>query len=706
MSDSESENELYNSKDEVPQRTSSAPAILEVQEQSLFAMGNNYARLFAGAADIRADDDYIHFYHSHPDPSQLPPPLDSQVFEMQEEDYSPVLSPHMVRATFLSGSEDRDGSPRWSRPMPHRVASISSLEDYSLDETSLIPDLSSDSESISSSVDDISSLVQNMSMNGPDLVERFSAKRLWEADTLENGCTSPVEEDPSSNSLVSNGAHHPVPNVSTVEQSLNESEVSGDAPLQRRKEPRRGVQVVVSDSSSIACRYHAQGHCIRGDRCNFAHVNSASEASVPATATTPTSTSRSNTPPGTQAVTVPPQGYPNKGTKKPTQPPTHKRRSSNGVSSGQASNLGGGGMPPFTGGNSLAGRYTSIDQVVGQIFTMCKDQHGCRFLQKKLDEMNNQTVEIIFIEVSANFAELMTDPFGNYLCQKLLEHCDEERRFLLIRNVSNDLVRISQNMHGTRAVQKMIECLKNPMEVRLVTRGLKPAVVPLIKDLNGNHVIQRCLNYLSAEDNQFIYDAVAGHCVEVATHRHGCCVLQRCIDHASEEQKMQLINQITINGLTLVKDPYGNYVVQYVLDLPYPRVLANLILQFKCHLSELSTQKFSSNVVEKCLHVSDPNTRAWMIKELTESEHLKALIQDPFGNYVIQTAMTVAEPPQRAKLVEGIKPFLFALRNTPYGKRIQNKIMKDAQNEHKRTSGLPHSAAAALHRPGNKHIVY
>ena len=113
--------------------------------------------------------------------------------------------------------------------------------------------------------------------------------------------------------------------------------------------------------------------------------------------------------------------------------------------------------------------------------------------------------------------------------------------------------------------------------------------------------------------------------------------------------QLQLVNEITTNGLTLVKDPYGNYVVQYVLDLPYPRMLANLILQFKTHLSELSTQKFSSNVVEKvlvqrprfvllcqltmrlrraqCLNVCDPVTRAWMVKELTESEHLKSLIQ-------------------------------------------------------------------------------
>lgn len=100
-----------------------------------------------------------------------------------------------------------------------------------------------------------------------------------------------------------------------------------------------------------------------------------------------------------------------------------------------------------------------------------------------------------------------------------------------------------------------------------------------------------------------------------------------------------------------------------------------------------------------------------MVKELTESEHLKSLIQDPFGNYVIQTAMTVAEPPQHAKLVEGIKPFLFALRNTPYGKRIQNKIMKDGpdpqQQRQRSPGGHSHPGAAAQSFPRrNKHMVY
>jgi len=232
-------------------------------------------------------------------------------------------------------------------------------------------------------------------------------------------------------------------------------------------------------------------------------------------------------------------------------------------------------------------------------------------------------------------------------------------------------------MHGTRAVQKLIEYLSSPTQIQLVINALRSSVVPLIQDLNGNHVIQRCLNKLSSEDNQFVYDAVASHCVEVATHRHGCCVLQRCIDHASDRQKLQLVQQITANALTLVVDPYGNYVVQYVLDLPYLGITASLIRKFSGHLINLSTQKFSSNVIEKCLNAADPQTRSIMIEEVLEMDCLPSLLQDPFANYVIQTALAVSEPHQHQRLVEAIRPHLPALRNTPYGKRIQNKILKE-----------------------------
>ena len=344
--------------------------------------------------------------------------------------------------------------------------------------------------------------------------------------------------------------------------------------------------------------------------------------------------------------------------------------------------------------NRFAG--TRLEDLVGEIPALCKDQHGCRYLQKKLEEGVPEHRDIIFHETFSLFAELMTDPFGNYLCQKLLEYSTDEQRNMICESVAHDLVGISLNMHGTRAVQKMIDFLStqrqaNPssydVQIHSIIMALSMHVVTLIKDLNGNHVVQKCLNRLIPEDNQFIYNAVAAHCVEVATHRHGCCVLQRCIDHASDSQRIQLVTEITFNALTLVQDPYGNYVVQYILDLNDNRFSDAVIRQFIGNVCALSVQKFSSNVIEKCIRVAEHNTRKMLIDELLNRNRLEKLLRDSFGNYCVQTALDYAEPTQRMLLVEGIRPILPLIRNTPYGKRIQSKLQREQMENHHQYGG-------------------
>ena len=318
-----------------------------------------------------------------------------------------------------------------------------------------------------------------------------------------------------------------------------------------------------------------------------------------------------------------------------------------------------------------------LDDLRGELSQLCRDQYGCRFLQKKLDEGIPSQCDLIFSETFPFFAELMTDPFGNYLCQKLLEYCSNTQRDQIVEAIAPELVKISLNMHGTRAVQKTIDFISTPAQTQAIIAALSRNVVTLIKDLNGNHVIQKCLNRLSAKDNQFIYDAVALKCMDVATHRHGCCVLQRCIDHASEPQRLQLVKEITQHALALVQDPFGNYVVQYVLDLDEPAFTEAITRQFLGSVRLLSAQKFSSNVVEKCIRVAPPQLRAQLIGELMDATSLESLLRDSFANYVVQTSLDCAEPLQRMQLVECIRPILPSIRNTPYGKRIQSKLQRD-----------------------------
>lgn len=326
--------------------------------------------------------------------------------------------------------------------------------------------------------------------------------------------------------------------------------------------------------------------------------------------------------------------------------------------------------------NEAMSRYTNtpLEHFTGQIYELCKDQHGCRYLQKKLEERIPEQVHLIWNETNQHVIELMTDPFGNYLCQKLLEFCNDDDRTILIENASQDMVRIALNQHGTRALQKMIEYVSTPRQVILITEALRNRVVELIQDLNGNHVIQKCLNKLTAVDAQFIFHAVGEHCVEVGTHRHGCCVLQRCIDHASGDQKVWLIQRITNHARILVQDPFGNYVVQYIIDLNEPSFTEPVVTMFRGCVSQLSRHKFSSNVIEKCLRCSGPASKDMIVEELLQPSEMERLLRDNYANYVIQTALEFATPSHKFRLVEAIRPILPQIRTTPYGRRIQAKI--------------------------------
>lgn len=339
-------------------------------------------------------------------------------------------------------------------------------------------------------------------------------------------------------------------------------------------------------------------------------------------------------------------------------------------------------------------RFSAVkmEELTGEIFGLCKDQHGCRFLQRKLDEGEESNIQIIFDDVKSHIIDLMTDPFGNYLCQKLLECTKDEQRTVLIQNAMPAMTKIALNQHGTRALQKMIEFITTKEQTEMIIEALRFDVVQLIQDLNGNHVIQKCLNHLSPEDAQFIFEAVGTHCVIVGTHRHGCCVLQRCIDHASGLQKGTLVDQIISNAYTLVQDPFGNYVVQYILDLSEPCFTEPLCRSFANNIVFLSKQKFSSNVIEKCIRCAGPETKRTLIQEITVPAELEKLLRDSFANYVVQTAMDFADEETKALLVENIRPILPSIRHTPYGRRIQSKI----QDYDGATSGANSGANSAL----------
>ncbi|URE35119.1 Pumilio domain-containing protein C6G9.14 [Musa troglodytarum] len=245
---------------------------------------------------------------------------------------------------------------------------------------------------------------------------------------------------------------------------------------------------------------------------------------------------------------------------------------------------------------------------------------------------------------------------------KLLEVCSEEQLLqilLLLKEDPADLVNISLNIHGTRAVQKLIGSLKTRQQIALVISAIKPGFLDLIKDLNGSHVLQRCLESFKVEDNKFLKLFLVF--AFFTLHLHKLCI-------------NQLHNCYCIIKLMRSLFCSRNYVVQYILDLRNPLATANLVSQFEGKYVQLSVQKFSSNVVEKCLKTFGEDDRATIIIELLSVSHFDQLLQDPYANYVIRSAIENSKGSLYTALQKASLPHEAALRTNPYCKRIFSRF--------------------------------
>ncbi|CAL5383815.1 unnamed protein product [Camellia sinensis] len=352
--------------------------------------------------------------------------------------------------------------------------------------------------------------------------------------------------------------------------------------------------------------------------------------------------------------------------------------------------------------------YLSSEDLRRHVITLAKDQHGCRLLQKKFEDPKEEEIEALLSEVIDHVGELMRDQFGNYLIQKLVKVCNEKQRTRIILSVTKSqfqLISICLSPHGTRAAQRLLEHITSQQQISLVISALCPGAVALATDPNGYHVIQHCLANFSNEDNkvilivpgakrscnmilssakswkvgllaakyssQHLLKVMADNCFEIATNKSGCCVMQSSVENSQGEYRERLVSEIIANAPHLAEDQFGNYVVQQLLGLKIPEVTTNLLRQLEGTYVSLSRNKYASNVVEKCLAESGEEQSSRIIMELLRNPNVCMLLVDPFGNFVIQSALSVSKSGViRNALVNLVRMNAPSMRTNLYGKKV------------------------------------
>ncbi|XP_062981278.1 pumilio homolog 2 isoform X7 [Elgaria multicarinata webbii] len=278
-----------------------------------------------------------------------------------------------------------------------------------------------------------------------------------------------------------------------------------------------------------------------------------------------------------------------------------------------------------------------LRDLVGHIVEFSRDQHGSRFIQQKLERATPAERQMVFSEILQAAYQLMTDVFGNYVIQKFFE---------------NEMV-----------------------------KELDGHVLKCVKDQNGNHVVQKCIECVQPQSLQFIIDAFKGQVFVLSTHPYGCRVIQRILEHCTAEQTLPILEELHQHTEQLVQDQYGNYVIQHVLEHGRPEDKSKIVTEIRGKVLTLSQHKFASNVVEKCVTHASRAERALLIDEVccqNDGPHsaLYTMMKDQYANYVVQKMIDMAEPAQRKIIMHKIRPHITTLRKYTYGKHILAKLEK------------------------------
>ena len=333
--------------------------------------------------------------------------------------------------------------------------------------------------------------------------------------------------------------------------------------------------------------------------------------------------------------------------------------------------------------------YNEDNYILENLNSYLTDQSRCRQIQEKLEEKKNDSEFIIkfYQNIESNLVDIINHQFGNYVIQKFFDIILFQKNQNLITQfflkIQSDLFKISVNNYGTRVFQKSLEKLDNGIYEQIETPELNNIIKNLVEkhifalcyDKNGNHVFQKIARIFPKDRNQFIFDLLNQYAIEISKLKQGATILQNTFKYASNVQLKSLILKILSDIGALVNDEYGNYTIQLIIELKekeYNDIIYDYLIK---NCLSLSKKKFSSNVIDKCIIGEDENSKK-LVNYIIKNKYVKEMINDQFGNYVIQKALKVSDYDTQIEIINQIKPQIEQLRQTNIGRKIYEHLMQ------------------------------
>lgn len=318
-----------------------------------------------------------------------------------------------------------------------------------------------------------------------------------------------------------------------------------------------------------------------------------------------------------------------------------------------------------------------LEEQLDNLEELAKSCQGSKVLQQFILSASQQEIEMIIMKIGDQLEELMLDPYANYMVKTLMQSCAPEQRYLLLQKIAPSMVKIACHKKGTHTLQVIVNMMSKESEYKLVREAFKDCIVELSIDSYATHVIQKLIITIPASDIAFIFDPLVRRFAHVARHSSGILVIKHLIKKVENvpELKKKIISVILDIFEELIQDQYGNYTIQYALE-HYPDDCDDILEKILVRVISYSSQKYTSNVIEKCVTVAPTQFLKRVINEIMKLDRLSDLMKNKYGNYVLLHVLISCDLEDKERIMQGISKNANLFHGTKYKQRW-SKFIED-----------------------------
>ncbi|KAJ7097908.1 ARM repeat-containing protein [Mycena belliarum] len=251
-----------------------------------------------------------------------------------------------------------------------------------------------------------------------------------------------------------------------------------------------------------------------------------------------------------------------------------------------------------------------------------------------------------------------------------------------LRDITGFVVEFSGDQHGSRFIQEKLVSATSDERQSVFDEIVPNNTLQLMQDVFGNYVIQKLFEHGTQAQKTVLAKTMEGYVVYLSSNLYGCRVVQKAIESVLPDQQANIVTELQPHIMRLVTDGNGNHVIQKVIERVSPDRLGFVSL-FTGHVLELASHTYGCRVLQRCLqHLPDVQTRP-LLDELLRS-YAVDLMQDQFGNYVIQFILEHGRPEDKALVVAQLHNRLLYMARHKFASNVCEKALAFADADARR----------------------